>query len=74
MPSKAPDEAPASTEKLSPQMMLERVHGQRSAHFGVRRTYELLNKHFPGHGAVRALCDFILQAHGVLTDLQSDVQ
>lgn len=27
-----------------------------------------------GHGAVRALCDFILQAHGVLTDLQSDFQ
>ena len=27
-----------------------------------------------GHGAVRALCDFILQAHGVLADLQSDFQ
>ena len=27
-----------------------------------------------GHGAVRALCDFILQAHGALTDLQSDYQ
>lgn len=27
-----------------------------------------------GHGAVRALCDFILQAHGLLTDLQSDYE
>ena len=27
-----------------------------------------------GHGAVRALCDFILQAHGVLANLQSDFQ
>ena len=27
-----------------------------------------------GHGAVRALCDFILQAHGLLPDLQSEYE
>ena len=36
--------------KLSPKDMLAEVHGRRTGHFGVRRTYELLNKLYPGHG------------------------
>ena len=30
--------------------MLNKVHGGRSAHLGARRTWMLLNQHFPGHG------------------------
>lgn len=30
--------------------LLEDVHGKRSGHMGVDRTYRLLNRHFPGHG------------------------
>lgn len=29
--------------------VLGQVHGKRSGHHGVRRTWKLLNKHFPGH-------------------------
>lgn len=29
--------------------MLKRVHGGRSGHLGVHRTFRLLNKYFPGH-------------------------
>ena len=30
--------------------LLKEVHGGRSGHMGVDRTYRLLNRHFPGHG------------------------
>jgi hypothetical protein len=29
--------------------ILSRVHGGRMGHHGERRTWELLNQHFPGH-------------------------
>ena len=31
-------------------MMFDRVHGKRNAHFGLCRTFERLDKYFPGHG------------------------
>ena len=34
---------------LSQSEMLKEVHGKRSGHMGVERTYRLLNRHFPGH-------------------------
>ena len=30
--------------------MLKQVHGGRAGHLGVKRTYQLLNEKFPGHG------------------------
>ena len=37
--------------RISKSDMLKSVHGAKSrCHFGVARTYDLLNKHFPGHG------------------------
>jgi hypothetical protein len=42
--------------------LLEKVHNGRSGHFGVKATYNLLNKHFPGHGLSLAIVqDFINQ-------------
>lgn len=41
---------PQDEVSLTPNQMLAEVHGHRSGHHGVQRTYELLNKHFPGHG------------------------
>lgn len=38
------------TFEISQQEMLRRVHGNRSGHLGVHRTFKLLNQHFPGHG------------------------
>jgi hypothetical protein len=47
-----PEDASHSADEstaISQYEMLRRVHGKRSAHFGARRTWLLLNKHFPGH-------------------------
>ncbi len=30
--------------------LIQKVHNARMGHFGVRRTWKLLNKHVPGHG------------------------
>ena len=49
------------TELLTREAMLQKVHGGRSAHMGARRTWMLLNKHFPGHGISYAqVADYIL--------------
>jgi hypothetical protein len=40
----------AEGELLSQRDMLAQAHGGRSAHMGARRTREILNEHFPGHG------------------------
>ena len=40
--------------------ILSKVHGGRVGHHGERRTWELLNQHFPGHGIpYRVICDFV---------------
>ena len=41
---------PTETVSLTRKQMLDKVHGGRSAHLGARRTWMLLNEHFPGHG------------------------
>jgi hypothetical protein len=42
--------------------LLEKVHNARSGHLGAKATYNLLNKHFPGHGLSLAVVqDFINQ-------------
>eukprot|EP01034_Spumella_vulgaris_P043723 gene43723-54329_t len=41
---------------------LSRVHGGRAGHFGVKRTWAMLNRLFPGHSVpVKAIQDFILE-------------
>ena len=40
--------------------MLREVHGRRSGHMGVDRTYRLLNRHFPGHGiSINQVSNFV---------------
>jgi hypothetical protein len=42
--------------------LLEKVHNGRIGHFGSKATYNLLNKHFPGHGLSLAIVqDFVNQ-------------
>ena len=38
-----------TTELVTAEQMLKAVHGGRSAHHGARRTWMLLNDHYPGH-------------------------
>jgi hypothetical protein len=41
---------------------LKQVHGGRMPHFGAKRTWQLLNKYFPGHGVpVRLVQDFVAE-------------
>ena len=56
--SQAP-QVPEKTE-LTQMAMLKQVHGHRSAHLGARRTWLLLNEHFPGHHiAYSQVADYI---------------
>ena len=51
LPPESLPQVPAEEyQKWSPQMMFDYVHGHRNAHFGLRRTVELLDKNFPNHG------------------------
>jgi hypothetical protein len=34
---------------IAPEEVLRLVHGKRMGHFGIRKTWKLLNEHFPGH-------------------------
>ena len=61
---------------------LRQVHGGRMPHFGARRTWQLLNKHFPGHRIpIRVVQDFVAECprcqkdsrHSV-TDIQPAVR
>jgi phospholipid-translocating ATPase len=46
--------------KYSRNEMLKSCHGARAGHFGVRNTWKLLNKYFPGHGiSHQQVCDFV---------------
>ena len=49
-PEHAPVAMPTETLSISKSEMLRATHGGRAAHNGVRRTYDLLCKNFPGHG------------------------
>ena len=51
-PSALPDpNAPVSeTINITRREMLDTAHQDRGAHLGIRRTYETLNRLFPGHG------------------------
>jgi hypothetical protein len=59
-------ECDVSSELLSPggsfSQFLPQVHNGRLGHFGAKATYNLLNKHFPGHGiSLQTVQDFINQ-------------
>ena len=44
----------------SPEQVLKQVHGGRSGHFGVRFTWNELNRRFPGHGIpYRVVSEFV---------------
>ena len=43
-------EAPGEQKVWSQSEMLSEVHGGRKLHWGARRTWQALNKRFPGHG------------------------
>jgi len=40
---------PLPPNHISPEEVLRLVHGKRMGHFGIRKTWKLLNEHFPGH-------------------------
>ena len=47
-------------ERKEPEYYLRQVHGGRMLHWGARRTWKLLNKHFPGHKIpYRVVEDFV---------------
>lgn len=41
--------APPAAAAPTPETLLARVHGGRMGHHGARKTWKLLNEHFPGH-------------------------
>lgn len=48
--------------RSNPDSLLRQVHGRRRGHLGVKRTWFLLNKLFPGHNiTVRMIQDFIAE-------------
>jgi len=61
---------------------LRQVHGGRMPHYGAKRTWKLLNKHFPGHRVpVRVVQDFVAEcprcqkdAHQSVSDIQPAVR
>ena len=44
------DEPPSERFTLTRRQMLDQAHQSRAGHLGLRRTYNTLNKLFPGHG------------------------
>ena len=40
---------PIPDHTIQPEEVLKLVHGKRMGHFGIRKTWKLLNEHFPGH-------------------------
>jgi hypothetical protein len=54
------DPALVAKPKSDVDKVIELVHNSRMGHFGVRRTWKLLNKHVPGHGiSTSAIKDYI---------------
>ena len=46
--------------QLSPDQALKAVHNSKMGHHGIHRTYNLLNKHFPGHKIpLKLITDYI---------------
>lgn len=48
-PTPPPGAALLSLDDVVPAQLLQRVHNSRIGHHGARRTWNLLNDHFPGH-------------------------
>lgn len=45
--------------------MIKRCHGRRAGHVGVKRTWALLNKHYPGHGIPLAAIYAFIDSCGI---------